>query len=93
MSEALYGAEFYRCAYNILKGEIYRAPEFGIAARQSDRAWIDFFVPAYNWGCEWLRDGSEIAAHYRRFEGNGRYKRWLDSGNMTDYLHKAVVLE
>lgn len=69
-----------------MKGQIYPAPEFGNATRQSDKAWIDFFVPVYNWGYEWLRDGSEIAAHCRRFEGNGKYKRWLDSGDMTDYL-------
>lgn len=43
-------------------------------------------MPVYNWGYEWLRDGLEIAAHYHRFEGNGRYKRWLDSGDMADFL-------
>ncbi|KAF8422273.1 hypothetical protein EV426DRAFT_643444 [Tirmania nivea] len=79
--EAVYQDEFYRCAYQVLRGRVGIIPEWGTAAGR-----IDFFIPDRKWGVEVLRDGVTIGEHVRRFTGGGAYTHWLNLGLLTDYM-------
>ncbi|KAF8246760.1 hypothetical protein K440DRAFT_321618 [Wilcoxina mikolae CBS 423.85] len=84
--EALYGQEFFRAAHKVLKGHCYPSPEFGSFDPEAGKGWIDLYIPAYKFGIEYLHDGSNIQGHASRFLDGGPYKKWIDAGDMIDYI-------
>jgi len=83
--EALFGQEFFRAAHKVLSGRCYPSPEFG-GSDAAGKGWIDLFVPGYNFGIEYMRNGVDVKQCYSRFLEGGSYKEWLDQGQMADYI-------
>lgn len=79
--EAQYQDEFYRCCHLLTQGTVMPLPEFGSKAGR-----IDFFIPGKKWGVELLRDGNRLGEHSDRFSPTGKYRHWIDSNQMTEYI-------
>jgi hypothetical protein len=84
--EALYGNEFFRAAHKVLKGRCFPSPEFGYAKAKEGTGWMDLYIPDYKFGFEYLRAGNNIEGHAARFLEGGSYKKWIDSGDIVDYI-------
>lgn len=82
--KAQYGAEWYRCSDSVLEGNILWAPEFGDRVKGGGA--IDFYLVNLKWGFEFTREGSGLRTHYNRFLVGGNYYRWIQSGDLIDYL-------
>jgi hypothetical protein len=79
--EARYQNEFYAAAKRLLGNRI--AISSGWSKHCEGR--VDFQFNT-GWGVELVRDGSQLAAHCRRFEPNGQYRSAIQNGDLTDWL-------
>ena len=80
--EAQYQDEFYRACY-VLLGNIYLSSEWS-GKEKSGR--VDFLVKSQKWAIECVRDGDKLEENISRFQGGGRYRRWIDSGEVEEYI-------
>jgi hypothetical protein len=80
--EAQYQDEFYRACY-VLLGNIHLSSEWS-GEEKSGR--VDFLVKSQKWAIECVRDGDKLEEHISRFQGGGRYRRWIDSGGIEEYI-------
>src|SRR5438876_11845424 len=74
--------EFYRACY-VLLGNIYLSSEWS-GKEKSSR--VDFLVKSQRWAIECVGDGNKLEEHISRFEVGGRYRRWIDSGEIQEYI-------
>ena len=72
--EGTYQIELYRTIFNATGGCLVPVPEFFVGRSTNDTR-IDFVVGNTNakWGVEALLDNDEIAEHFERFVGGGKY--------------------
>lgn len=84
--EALYGQEFFRAAHKVLNGYLHPSPEFGGSNTETGKGWIDLYIPGYKYGVECLHNGENIPSHADRFLVGGVYRKWIDAGDMIDYI-------
>jgi hypothetical protein len=78
--EAQFQQEFYRACCVYTRGCVTTFPECG-----TKKGRIDFFIRSKKWGVEILRDGIGIREHNSRFT-TGEYGKWVDDGNMKEYI-------
>lgn len=69
-----------------MNGYLHPSPEFGSSNTETGKGWIDLYIPGYKYGVEYLRDGENIPGHASRFLAGGVYRKWIDSGDMVDYI-------
>lgn len=84
--EALYGQEFFRAAHKVLNGHLHPSPEFGSSNTETGKGCIDLYIPGYKYGVEYLRNGEGILGHANRFLAGGVYRKWIDAGDIVDYI-------
>ena len=78
--EAQYQDEFYRCLFDVTRGNVCIAPEFA-----SERGFpkvtgrIDFFIPTVKWGIEITCEGDRLMQHALGFMDRGAYEKWLNT--------------
>ena len=80
--EAQYQDEFYRACY-VLLGNIHLSSEWS-GKEKSGR--VDFLVKSQKWAIECVRDGDKLEENISRFQGGGRYRRRIDSGEVEEYI-------
>jgi len=80
--EAQYQDEFYRACYSLL-GNIYLSSEWS-GKEKSGR--VDFLLKSQRWAIECVRDGNRLEEHISRFKVGGKYHRWIDSGEIQEYI-------
>ncbi|KAK2462613.1 hypothetical protein APHAL10511_005346 [Amanita phalloides] len=71
--EALYQDEFYRCLFDVTRGNVAISPEFATAQKARKEGRIDFFIPNAQWGIELTRDGDRLNEHASRFRAKGAH--------------------
>ena len=80
--EAQYQDEFYRACY-VLLGNIYLSSEWS-GEEKSSR--VDFLVKSQKWAIECVGDGDRLEEYISRFQVGGRYRGWIDSGDIKQYI-------
>ncbi|PKY00574.1 hypothetical protein P168DRAFT_293437 [Aspergillus campestris IBT 28561] len=80
--EACYQDEFYRCLHEVLGFSSNVSSEWSGGGNGR----IDFRIADLAWGIELLRDGDRLDAHCSRFVDNGSYTRWIEQGELRDWL-------
>ena len=81
--EAQYQDELYRACYEVLGHQLYLSSEW-TGKKIGGR--VDFVVRTMHWAIECLRDGKGIEEHVARFHKGGRYYKWLQTGEIHDFV-------
>lgn len=81
--EAQYQDEFYRACYALLDNNLYLSSEW---TGRATGGRVDFHVRSVWWAIECLREGDRLEEHIARFQVGGRYYKWIQSGEIQDYI-------
>ena len=80
---AQYQDELYRACYEVLGHRLYLRSDW-TGKKIGGR--VDFVVRQMHWAMECVRDGQGIEEHVARFHPGGRYYKWLQTGEIRDFV-------
>ena len=81
--EAAYQDETYRVLHALLGFSAHVTSEW---TKSGGNGRLDFQIGGVGWGLELVREGKQLTEHCHRFEPNGRYWPWVQSGSLADWL-------
>jgi hypothetical protein len=81
--EAQFQDEFYRACYTLLKRNIYLTSEW---SERELGGCVDFQIKCQKWAIGCVTEGDRLEQHIERFLEGGRYHKWIESGEIKDYI-------